>query len=269
MATPKEEYLLKLEILQTIEGDRLKTPNNIPVESYIQDAEILYKEAVKDETVLLSRGLAPDLLTDIPARIGALRHAEAEWSTMRFDRDESAEQWAEESPAAYDLRDELIHHFRFAFRNEPRLLGKVKSITEGHSHADMIQDLAELNVLGHQTSELLAAINFDTLLLDQAAEKANALGEMYAEVMEERREKRELKLARDQAFTYLKEGVDEVMAFGQYVFWKDEKRRSKYSSLYLQQKRTRQTPKDEDNTAGDGDNAGDGNNDGDTTPEAA
>ncbi len=41
---------------------------------------------------------------------------------------ETKKQYAEKSPAAYTLRDTIVRHMPFAYRNEPDVLGRVQSI---------------------------------------------------------------------------------------------------------------------------------------------
>ena len=102
--------------------ENVRYPNSIPVDTYLQEAENLYHWAAEDENELRARGLDWNLVTDIPARAGALREAESKWITTRFAREEAEAEWAVRSPEAYDLRDELVQTFRFAFRKSPDLL---------------------------------------------------------------------------------------------------------------------------------------------------
>ena len=67
------------------------------------------------------------------------------------------------------LRDELVHHFLHGYHDYADLLNKTQKISEGAGHADMIQDLSDLAVLGKANSEPLKKINIDLTLLDKAA----------------------------------------------------------------------------------------------------
>jgi hypothetical protein len=60
-------------------------------------------------------------------------------------------------------------HTDWAARKDAELTRKVRAIAAGSSHADMIQDLNDLSVLGKGYPAPLAAISFDMALLDQAA----------------------------------------------------------------------------------------------------
>lgn len=104
-------------------------------------------------------------MEDLPIRCGALKEAAARWAAERFTREEAAKQQAIESPQAYELRNELIQEFRFAFRNDAKLSAKVSTIAEGSGHADMLQDLNDLAVLGRAHADLLAKTKFNMTLL--------------------------------------------------------------------------------------------------------
>lgn len=80
-------------------------------------------------------------------------------------RQEAQREWLDQSPAAYDLRDELLHHFSFAYQDYDDIKKKVMRIREGGSHADMVQDLVELAVLGEKYPNPLTAINFNMTTL--------------------------------------------------------------------------------------------------------
>ncbi|NIM17283.1 MAG: hypothetical protein GTO45_35215 [Candidatus Aminicenantes bacterium] len=233
----KQDYETKIAVITAIGDDQIKAPNNIPVDVYIQEAENLYLWSQEDKDALMAKGLALELMDDIPIRAGALREAESRWNLKRFTRKEAEKQWKEQSPLAFEFRDKLLFDLRFAFRNDDDLLGKLSDIAEGYSNADMIQDLNDLSVLGLEHPDLLAAVNFDMTLLDQAAQKADELAQLLAAATGERIDTSESKKIRDQAYTHLKEAVDEVYDFGQYVFRDNEERLKGYRSNYLRRMR--------------------------------
>lgn len=235
----KQDYETKLAEITAVADDHVKIPGSIPVDAYIQEAENLYIWCQEDQAQLTAKGLDWNLVEDIAARSGALGRAQAlwnrEWNTLK----ESEKLWKEKAPIAYKLRDDLIKDFRFAYRNDEDLTGKVRDIAEGRSHADMIQDLNDLVALGEKHPEPLAAINFDMTLLDQADQLADEMAALYAAAISERAALSEAKNIRDKAYTYLKEVVDEVYDFGQYVFRDNEERLKGYRSNYLRRLRSK------------------------------
>lgn len=235
-----DDYNAKLATLQAIADDEIKTPESMPVKVFVQEAENLYEWCQPDMDILVEKGLVWDLATDIPVRAGALREAESRWGLVRFGREEAAQQWAEESPPAYELRDRLLHEFRFAYRDDPQRLKKIKDIADGYGHPDMLQDLNDLSVMGKTHPEPLTVVAFDMTLLDQAAQLADELASLYAVVTGERESYNAAKKIRDQAYTHLRESVDRIYAYGQYAFWRNEKRLQGYSSSYLRKMRQKQ-----------------------------
>lgn len=92
----------------------------------------------------------------------AHKHLKSLWYKDRYSQEEAQRDWTVRSPLAYELRDELLHDFRFAYRADVILLDRVAAIAEGNSHADMIQYLNDLAMLGRANPAPLIAIAFDT-----------------------------------------------------------------------------------------------------------
>lgn len=232
-----QDYEKKLPVLSSLEDDQIRAPHHIPVDVYVQEAENLHHWCQTDRQELTSRGLDWELVEDIPVRCGALREAESLWMAERFTREEAAREWMEASPLAYGLRDEILHQLRFAFRSDGILTEKIRTIADGSGHADMIQDLNDLCVLGKEQSEHLARINFDMSLLDQAAQVGDRMAGLLAAATGERVEANAVKKIRDQAYTHLKEAVDELYAYGQFLFRHRDDRLRGYRSRYLRRRR--------------------------------
>ncbi len=209
----------------------------MPVTDFLQDAEFLNQWCQPDREQLTNAGLDWTLVEDLPARIGALRQAETNWGNTRFLRDQAQEEWSKLSPEAFDKRDVLLHHLRFALRNMPDAKKTVDDIAEGNDNADMIQDLHRLGELGKQHPEALNAVNVDLALLDEAIQLADHLSELWAEAKTDSKTMDEALQIRNQAFTHLKEAVETIYEYGQYVFWRNEKRREGYASQYWRKRR--------------------------------
>jgi hypothetical protein len=235
----KEDYDKKLEEIKAIEEDQVKVPNNIPVNVYIQEAKNLYQWCQDDKETLTALGLNWEFVTDLPARSGALAEAESRWNKQRFAGKEWAKKWQKESPIAYELKNEILDCFRFAFRKNPDLLRKVAYITEGEGHAYMIQGLNDLAVLGKANPLLLKKINFDMTLLDRADVTSYRMRKLLAKTTTEREEESDGKKIRDRAYTHLKEAVDEIYEHGQFAFRQDDERRRGYRSNYMHERRKR------------------------------
>lgn len=239
MMTIQECYIQKLPIFSAIPAYQIKKSHNMPIESYLQEAENLYNWCLEDQAVLTAVKLSWDLVLDLPVRSGALREAESRWQKEYLDEEAAEKAWKERSPLAYALRNDLLDHFRFAFRHDEKLAKKVRKIAAGRSNADMIQDLNDLSVLGKGHPEYLEAINFDMTLLDKAALMSGEMAALLAVVVGDRAAAGAARKLRDQAYTYLKEAVDEIYGYGQYVFRDNEERRKRYCSQFFSRLRAK------------------------------
>ena len=228
----KENFEIKLPVLEAVPSDEIRIPD-LPVDVYLKEAENLGVIAEEDKKALVASGLDWKVYgEDLPVRAGALRHAQSLWIKNRYTQEEAQKEWNERSPGAYEERDDLMATFRFAFRNRPDLLGRVREVADGSGHHDMIQDLSDLAALGTAGAAELNAIHFDMGRLTQAAELANEMATLLARANGERADDSEAKLIRDRAYTHLKAAVDEVRVTGRYVFRKDKDRVKAYGSQY-------------------------------------
>lgn len=227
------DYAAKLATLQAIDPQTLHKPN-IPIRVYLQEAENIFNWVQQDQVQLQSAGLDWALVQDLNIRIGALREAESIWFRERFGREEAQQQWDQDAPVAYALRDQLLRAMRYGYRRDASLLKRVADIAAGSGHADMIQDLNDIATLGRANAEPLAAVGVAVEQLDQAAATSDAMGELLAQVNGERSDGNRARIIRDLAYTHLKEAVDEIRDAGQYVFWDNEARLEGYYGKYFQ-----------------------------------
>jgi hypothetical protein len=219
------------------------TPTTIPIEVYIQEAENLYKWCQADKETLTKASLDWKLVEDIPIRAGALREAVSRWVAQRFTKQETGKLWTQKSNELFQMRNTLLHEFRFAYRNNTYVMGRIATIAGSQAYAALIQDLNDLSVLGKNNPDELKAINFDMTTLDKAAQLAKEIADLLASTTLEA-DYSSAKKIRDQAFTLLKNAVDEICNFGQYVFWKNDSRRRGYSSSYLRRVRKKRSKDD-------------------------
>ena len=240
--TDRQDYETLMSEYVKILADRLFRPM-MPMPIYLQEAEDLNEWSVADRILLERAGLDPSVLDGLRQRISGARHAQSLWTVFRFSKAEAQKIYDKESPAAYALRDNILHHMKFAYRKIPSTKGRVRKISQGRGDADMVQDLSDTVVLGRQNRAPLEAIQFDFSLLDQADEKVAQITPLLARATGSTAESKKAKLIRDQAYSYLKEAVDEIRDYGQYVFWKNEARQNGYYSAYRREA-NRQSPTD-------------------------
>jgi hypothetical protein len=234
-----EDYNSKIDEIKKITDDQIKKPVNIPVGIYIQEAETLYKWCHHDKVELTSKGLNWKVVEDLPVRCGALAEAESKWKYAQYVRMQAETIWVQELSKGFELRNDLIHHFNYAFRDESSLIEKVKEIAKSSTNDGMIDGLYDLSVLGMENQELLRKIGFDFTLLALAAQKSNDLNANKEMASWDNEDYLEAKKIRDQAFTHLKEAVDLVYDCGKYVFCNNSARLKGYRSDYLRLKRMR------------------------------
>ncbi|MEW7290636.1 hypothetical protein [Aquimarina sp. 2304DJ70-9] len=229
----KENFESKLAVLNTMAINEVKTPN-MPVDNALQEAENLFIWASDDKKALIGNsGLDwAKFAKDLPVRAGALRHAQSLWVSERYGQEEANKAWKEQSPKAYELRDDLLDDFRYAFRKRPDLLSRVREIANGQGNADMIQDLSDLSVLGKSNPGELTIAKFKLAKLDIAAQVSNDMAELLAKANGATLENSLAKEIRDKAFTHLKEAVDEIRDAGKYVFKNTPERFKGYISRY-------------------------------------
>ncbi|BDD08748.1 hypothetical protein FUAX_11800 [Fulvitalea axinellae] len=225
--------------LEALSAEEVRPPV-IPVDVAVQEAENLYQVAKEDAEALATAGITAELIESLPVRIDALRYVQGLWTKDYGSRTDSEAEWKEVSVQAYALRDELLHTFRFAFRKQPAERSLVSKISKGSGHADLIQDLMDLSVLGKAHPEALAKVGFDATKLDTAEELSNTAGTLLGEVNEIRGSSwKPSKDIRDRANSYLKMAVDEIRETGKFVFWKNEDKERRYTSDFYRKKRVK------------------------------
>lgn len=230
MELPNELQTIKPE-LDAMKKEDIQTCK-MPVSIYLGECESLHVRTSLDLPSLEDIGFDPQLLDRLKLLTDATRTAEAAWQEMKSEREAANDKWKQNAPAMYALHDELIDTLEFAYRNDDSLLGHVSEIKEGNGHADTIQDLARMAVLGKENPEPLVAMNFnmdkltqaDTMSQDMADLLGQANGYMYGD--------NEYKLIRDKAYTLLNVVVKNIRDYGRFVFRDDPKLIKGYSSKY-------------------------------------
>ena len=214
--------------IENIPLDEIKLPDE-PIDDFVARTETLAINANEDRELLEGAGLDVSTIDQLTSLSGALRYCEAQWMSVYQVRAEAKVEWREKSPQAYVLRDELLHHFSFAFRDSDDMKKKIARIREGASNADMVQDLLELAVLGTKNLDPLTAIRFNLDLLAQARTESQTMSQILAAANGAEGEDNETKVMRDQAFTLLSEKESTIREYGRYLFWKDDDKKAKYS----------------------------------------
>ncbi|MRT93870.1 hypothetical protein [Ancylomarina sp. 16SWW S1-10-2] len=228
-----------------IEKNEIKQPN-LPVDVANDEAMYLYEIAIRDKVKFASTDVDVALIESLPVRVGGLRYAQSRWTQVFAEKSDAEKQWSLISAEGFELRDEILHFCRYAYRKDKALMDIVYRIADGATNADMIQDLSELSMLGKNNPSQLEAVSFDLLKLDRAAELAEQGGLLLGKVNGDRDDNLKVdKDMRDRAFNYLKEAVDNIREAGRFLFWKDEEKAEQYTSAYFRKLREAREKKEE------------------------
>lgn len=242
-----DDYNAKLAEIEAIPDAEAVVPL-IPVEVALQEAENLHHWSLDDAAALQVVGITTNMIEELPVRAGACREAQSIWNKDYRSQQEAQKQWAEQAPEAYAFRDDLLASMRFAYRKDEALLSRVRAIAEGGGHADMIQDLNNIAVLGRENPDPLTAIGFDLAQLDLAATRSDELADLLAEANGDKADPNQSKLIRDKAYTHLKALVDEIREAGKYVFRNDTRRFKGYVSDYWRKQNRKKSDSDSEVT---------------------
>ncbi|WP_421920040.1 hypothetical protein [Marinifilum sp.] len=208
----------------------------MPVNIYLQEAEDMARCAKIDTAELATINVSEEQVDDLQVRIGACRQVQSLWVDDQHKTNEAEDTWADIQEQANELKSELIHTFRYAFRKDESALSAIADIAEGRTNSDTIQDLNDLSVVGKGNTEALTAINFDISKLDTAADIAVKGADALAVANGSRQRGSDTKVLRDKAYTYLKEAVDDIRAAGKFLFRNDPKKLKGYTSKYWKKK---------------------------------
>ena len=182
------DYNELISQIQSIPSVKALRPT-MPVDVYLQEAEDLYLWCLADQDALVGAGLDATLINELPVRAGACREAQSLWVKNRRMRNHTSVDWKLCLSEATDLRSQLLHAFRYAFRAHDGLLSGIGEIAKSNSRSAIVQDLNDLSVLGNSKLDLLKAIRMDITLLQSASLKSYQMGDMAGSVNSARRRK--------------------------------------------------------------------------------
>lgn len=234
------------ELVLEISEDQIVSPT-IPVDTTIGEAGDLHRYASEDKAKLLAKGLSENLIKELIPRAKFLQDKQSDWTAVYQSALKNTEQWEAKIEEGRLLQRELKYDFQFAYRNQPDILRKLNRILDGSGNMDLIQDLSDYTAFAKQHPEPLTAILFDTAKTDRAKQISLDLTDLINKVDGVKSSKnRPEKLMRDRAYTYLKQLVDDIRAYGKYAFWDNEEKQQRYSSEYQRKKYERSIKEKED-----------------------
>eukprot|EP01029_Cantina_marsupialis_P024240 TRINITY_DN617_c4_g1_i1.p1 TRINITY_DN617_c4_g1~~TRINITY_DN617_c4_g1_i1.p1 ORF type:complete len:248 (-),score=21.47 TRINITY_DN617_c4_g1_i1:170-913(-) len=211
-------------------------PITMPVNVLVREAIDMSRCARVDIKALTGINYTIEKVVDVELRAKACQDAESLWLEENHCANTAEESWAVLRDEVNEAKFETIHTFKYAYRDDANVLAALAAVSEGASHADALQDLSDLVVIGKKHSEPLEAINYDLTKLDALAKLGQDASDALAIANEHRLRGSEAKVYRDKAYTYLKEGFDELRAAGKFLFHKNPKKLKGYVSRYWKKK---------------------------------
>jgi len=231
------------ELVREITVDQIVSPT-IPVDISVGEAGQLHQYVSEDKPELLAKGLSEDLIKQLIPGAKFLQNKQSEWTAVYQSALSNTQEWEAKIEEGRLLQRELKNDFQFAYRKHPAILKKLDQILDGSGNMDLIQDLSDYPVFAQQHPEPLEAILLDTAKTERAKQVSLELTDLMNKVDGVKNSKnRPEKLMRDRAYTYLKQLVDEIRAYGKYAFWDNEEKQQRYSSEYLRKGRERNEKK--------------------------
>ncbi|TRX72655.1 hypothetical protein [Carboxylicivirga sp. M1479] len=231
----QDSFQLLLPELQKMDASEVKKCN-IPIAIYINEASLLCRRVDIDLPRLLKVNMPETLPRELKIRTEALIIAESIWQNKTSARQNNMTQWKEKGKQLKTLFYDLIHELSFAFRNKPPLLASLREARKAGSYAMIIQSLSDILVLAQEHKHLLKAINFNMTKLDTASEMLEDASKLLAITNSYRLQDDQDRVLRDKAYTSLKLHVDEVRAYGQFVFKGEKDILQHYASSYAREK---------------------------------
>ncbi len=236
--TTVECYNELIDTIKKVPIDELETPNK-PMETYTHEAGRTHWAFETHLSEFEEKNFPSENLMDLEKRIGALREAQGRYMIFKNGGSGAQQYWAEHSPAAFELRDDLLATMKFACRKHSAHTKTLKEISKGSTISDMIQDLVELTILGKEIPVELEAIGADLSLIDTAAQQVNALTKIQRMAEEDRKTNSEVRIIRDQAYTYTHQLVAEVRDWAGHIFRKQPDILKKFTSNYYKTKNSK------------------------------
>ncbi len=222
--------------LTAIPPESVREPS-LPINFGISEALTLQVLAQRDSEKLKARKLDWNLVTSLGQRTLALQEAESKYMLAQFGTGQIIKEWKKTYEEAIVLREELTHGMLYAFDGNEILLEAVRSIMQGNSYADLVQDQSDLEGLGIKHKDLLDAAGIDYKLVERAGELKITLGDLLAKTNIGKGEKSPEKDMRDRAFTFMNTAVEKIRKCGKSVFWKDPEHAACYASAYMRKQR--------------------------------
>lgn len=207
---------------------------NIPLEEIVAEVETLVVVSRQDRDKLVDAGMNPECIDTLQARVCAFDYIASYYNELLDRENKARNEWLEKSIQAYALKQRLLFALGVAFWNDLALLKHVKEIEESREIGDIHTDLLAIYLLGNRRPDLLQANNFDFAELDKAKASQEKLSDILARIIIIQGKLSEVRKIRDCAYTYLRQAMNEIKEYGQFICNDNPYRQKVYISDFWQ-----------------------------------
>ncbi len=212
---------------------------NMPIGIYLQEAKNLYTLCKEDFDKLTAIGMQQGKPDKLLRYTCALRAAQSIFELNKSEWRKAQDNWNSYKDEALEFRKELINTMKFAYRDNPDILKKIRYNTTQTRYSGIAQSLLNLSVLGRENSEELIDIGMDLSMLNRASEESARMYKLNAKTSWRTCQDNHNKVIRDKILTLLKILVDDIRTFGQFAFRHDAEHKNLYYSKYFRTKNRR------------------------------
>ena len=220
--TFERDFQSKLPVISAIPKNQLKTPIQ-PVMEYVGEADRLQERCEQDKPELIAAGLDWDIVADLSVRAGAYYKTECDFEYIG--------KLQETIVRAASHLDTLLPMFHRAYSSNPYLLARINCI-DSYRHINEAQALMDLMDLALAYREGLDK-NFNLKNWFSEADYLKLEHNFLTKKVGDKDQQTRTRMLRNQAFTYLKEAVDEVCARAHAAFQNDEARLNGYRPRFF------------------------------------
>lgn len=225
------------DIKLSLSGKPNKKPD-MPIGIYIQEAENLYHWCKDDKEKLNRLGISDEFIQLLEPFTKELRDREAEFHVLKNSKNRIQEELTTLVNEARELRSGILHTLRYCLREDKQELKNLRRFNKSRSYPSLAQDLSDLVVFVQKGIEQNEITKDVYSKLERASFLASHLGHVFAS-KKANQKNHTVKDKRNQAYSNLKEVVDEIRSAGKFLFDKDHERFRGYCSEYRKDRNVR------------------------------
>lgn len=210
------DYEAVLPEMEARPADYAKSPH-MPVHYFVQGSITQERRVALHADAFEAVNFPSEMVGKIVQLAQALRHAES-ICEVHFPDEATKRAWEEALDRSYYVRTRLISALEYTVGHDETAQAKLREIRQGNGHADSIQDLSDLKVMGEKHQQELNQANFDMALIEEAGQLARQMSTLLADATINREGSGPHYVMRNKIMTALKEITDRVEACARYIW---------------------------------------------------